>query len=97
MGEPQTQFRKLHKSTENGNMFIQAHMVEKDKQIDNSIKFKRLAKAPVFNKVTKNADFALLRNCVFPSAEGAYINSRSVYYSAFQKKQNHFSINIYIY
>ena len=52
-------------------MFIQARMVEKDKQIDNSIKFKQLAKAPVFNQLTKNADFALLRNCVFPLAEGA--------------------------
>ena len=58
MKEQQTQFRNLHKSTQNGNMFIQARMVEKDKNIDNSIKFKQLAKAPVFNQVTKNEDFA---------------------------------------
>ena len=61
-------------------------MVEKDKNIDNSIKVKQLEKAPVFNQVTKNTNFALLRNCVFPLAEGDNINSRSEYYSACQQK-----------
>ena len=60
----------------------------KDKNIEYSLKFKQLAKAPAFNLVTNTCRLCLtVKYFIMFKAKGANINSRSEFYSACRHKQ----------